>query len=104
MARIKNEDLIWLRPDIKFDGDYVAGSKLPALRKLPLRPAGINATATATALPRAITPVTEGATLITVRLPRKMNHHDAGDYFVVVNPGHGSGCIVSSAIAANDCV
>ena len=74
----------------------------PLWRKLPLRPAGINATATA--LPRAITPVTEGATLITVRLPRKMNHHDAGDYFVVVNPGHGSGCIVSSAIAADDCV
>jgi hypothetical protein len=23
MAKIKNEDLIWVRPDIKFDGDYV---------------------------------------------------------------------------------
>jgi hypothetical protein len=30
MTRIKNEDLLWVRPDIKFDRDYVAGSKLPA--------------------------------------------------------------------------
>jgi hypothetical protein len=33
MTRIKNEDLLWVRPDIKFDGDYVAGSKLPVSPK-----------------------------------------------------------------------
>ena len=35
MTRIKNEDLLWVRPDIKFDGDYVAGSKLPPAPKSP---------------------------------------------------------------------
>ena len=35
MTRIKNEDLLWVRPDVKFDGDYVAGSKLPASPKSP---------------------------------------------------------------------
>jgi hypothetical protein len=37
MTRIKNEDLLWVRPDIKFDGDYVAGSKLPASPKSPAK-------------------------------------------------------------------
>jgi hypothetical protein len=37
MTRIKNEDLLWVRPDIKFDGDYVAGSKLPPAPKSPAK-------------------------------------------------------------------
>jgi hypothetical protein len=40
MTKIKNEDLIWVRPDIKFDGDYVAGSKLPAVEKTPAKARG----------------------------------------------------------------
>ena len=40
MAKIKNEDLIWVRPDIKFDGDYVLGSKHPALEKPPAKGRG----------------------------------------------------------------
>ena len=40
MAKIKNEDLIWVRPDIKFDGDYVLGSKHPALEKPPAKARG----------------------------------------------------------------
>ena len=44
MAKIKNEDLIWVRPDIKFDGDYVLGSKHPALEKPAGQgPAGVSA-------------------------------------------------------------
>ena len=27
MKRIQNKDLIWVRPDVRFDDDYVAGSK-----------------------------------------------------------------------------
>jgi hypothetical protein len=40
MTKIKNEDLIWVRQDIKFDGDYVAGSKLPAVEKPPTKARG----------------------------------------------------------------
>jgi hypothetical protein len=29
MKRIQNKDLIWVRPDVRFDGDHIAGSKLP---------------------------------------------------------------------------
>jgi len=27
MKRIQNKDLIWVRPDVRFDGDHVIGSK-----------------------------------------------------------------------------
>jgi hypothetical protein len=33
MNRIKNEDLLWVRPDVRFDSGYVAGSKLPETPK-----------------------------------------------------------------------